>query len=563
MERLILDEIAILDQENHLAKCCSFVDGINVITSNAVKNGSFVGKSVVVKSIFRAFGAEPVFDDQWDVGRLYYYYLRFHVSNKKYVILRHGNYFRILDLNDGSLILKTPNKGDVSSFISKILGYHVSVLDASTKKYNDASPDYYFPLSFLSQSTSNPCTFQQFNGISDSEYKDVILNNMGINSADYFKLKEELAECRRKNNGLSFERTVIDRAISEINDAKGSSTDLPDIQNLKKEIELNRAILEEKQKDLLAKKDKLLELSKEYNELVIFLGELNDFLASSRKNDSYVLEKHSCPYCKSEISNTSSVYFDNSIKSENLNKEKEETEGKIAEIKAKLDVFSQDYKTSYDDLEELEKTIFTDNSNYQDILTKYGLRKIKEQIIDKRFQIDSDIDTNKKNIQKCTSKLGDYETSIRKIDEDYLSELKSIKENYPAAQLNISSIVDINSRTFHAEDNARLFAKTAWICALHKTQESNNSRAIASFPFVLDDPVNGDLDAESRKIILKIIFGSHINGEQMIVAAVGFNASSFPDIKAHVITFSNEPRHVMTAQDFPHAKELVDLIDPL
>ena len=64
--KMIFKELFLFSPSEKKAKRITFDKGINVITSNQ-EDGTDRGKSVVMRSLYYALGAESYFETKWDV----------------------------------------------------------------------------------------------------------------------------------------------------------------------------------------------------------------------------------------------------------------------------------------------------------------------------------------------------------------------------------------------------------------------------------------------------------------------------------------------------------------
>ena len=65
MNKLVFQKILVFSTAEKQARCLEFEDGINIISSSQV-DGTDRGKSVIMRSLYHAMGADCQFDDKWD-----------------------------------------------------------------------------------------------------------------------------------------------------------------------------------------------------------------------------------------------------------------------------------------------------------------------------------------------------------------------------------------------------------------------------------------------------------------------------------------------------------------
>lgn len=103
MKSLIVNNLFIFSPMDKKAKAIDFSAGINIVTSSK-QDGNKKGKSIILKSVFHALGADCYFDDKWqDISKVY--------------------------------VLKFTYDSDANSMLAELKGISVS-LDSEIKKLN-------------------------------------------------------------------------------------------------------------------------------------------------------------------------------------------------------------------------------------------------------------------------------------------------------------------------------------------------------------------------------------------------------------------------------------------
>ena len=92
---MIIKKIYIFSSIDKKAKVVEFSDGKNIITSSAI-DGTDRGKSVIMKSMYHALGADCFFDDKWNDDDKTYI-VNFKISSKEYYLYRCNKLFKGFD----------------------------------------------------------------------------------------------------------------------------------------------------------------------------------------------------------------------------------------------------------------------------------------------------------------------------------------------------------------------------------------------------------------------------------------------------------------------------------
>ncbi len=127
MNKLVIEKLLIFEPKSKRGKEVCFNDGINVITSSQ-KDGNKVGKSIIMKSIYHALGADCYFDDMWTESHKLYY-IDFTVNNMKYSIYRNQRLFKVY--KNSELILATVDRNELSELLSEIYDFKVMLPNRS------------------------------------------------------------------------------------------------------------------------------------------------------------------------------------------------------------------------------------------------------------------------------------------------------------------------------------------------------------------------------------------------------------------------------------------------
>ena len=93
--RLIFKELYIFAPSEKKAKRIEFTDGINVITSSQ-EDGTDRGKSVIMRSLYHAMGAEGCFEKNWE-SKNKVYVLKVAIDGKGFYIYRSAELFKFFN----------------------------------------------------------------------------------------------------------------------------------------------------------------------------------------------------------------------------------------------------------------------------------------------------------------------------------------------------------------------------------------------------------------------------------------------------------------------------------
>ena len=188
------DKIYIFDVNAKEAYAQSFKEGINLITSSDL-DGTDRGKSVLLRSLYHALGADSYFDTKWN-EKSKRYILFFEVNDTMYSIYRSSNLFKIFDSNN-KLLFKTIHRSKLAKYLGEIFDFVIYLPDRKTNQLVIAPPAYSYLLNYLDQDRYDGTKFNSFESLGQfSNFKtNVIYSHLGIYNKNYFELvknKEEL-----------------------------------------------------------------------------------------------------------------------------------------------------------------------------------------------------------------------------------------------------------------------------------------------------------------------------------------------------------------------------------
>ena len=157
--RVIFNEIYIFDINLKIGYSTDFKKGINIVTSSEV-DGTDRGKSVLLKSLYHALGADARFDSKWS-EKDKIYILKFQVEDRNFSIYRSQKLFKIFDKDD-KLIFTTIHREELSEFLGKLFNFSIFLPNKKTEQLVLAPPVYSYLLNFLDQDRYSGTNFDSF-----------------------------------------------------------------------------------------------------------------------------------------------------------------------------------------------------------------------------------------------------------------------------------------------------------------------------------------------------------------------------------------------------------------
>lgn len=138
---VIFDKIYIFDVVKKEAYSTEFKKGVNIITSSDI-DGTDRGKSVLLRSLYHALGADSHFDSKWG-EKDKVYILFFKVDDKDFSIYRSQKLFKIFNAK-GDIIFTTIHRSELADFFGNLFNFSIWLPQKNTNQLVIAPPAYSF-----------------------------------------------------------------------------------------------------------------------------------------------------------------------------------------------------------------------------------------------------------------------------------------------------------------------------------------------------------------------------------------------------------------------------------
>lgn len=205
MKNFIFRELLLVSFREKKARRIRFDPEITVIRGN-----NETGKSSLIKSIFRTFGAEPakvhpnwINADVWSV-------IHFEIDGTRFTFLRHGNSYAAFN-SKGQLLGRFQSvTKDLAPFFARLTSFGLR-LPNRQGKFGFLPPAYYFLPFYLDQDASWQKQWSGFSGLEQyANWKHPVTEyHAGIRGNEYyeaqaskFEAETELNKVRRRREGL-------------------------------------------------------------------------------------------------------------------------------------------------------------------------------------------------------------------------------------------------------------------------------------------------------------------------------------------------------------------------
>jgi len=554
MSRLIFNQLLIADIGNRKAKRISFLDGKNLLTSNA----NHLGKSLICKSLYYTLGAEVFFSEAWK-NENSMYVLQFMLDSKVYNIARKNKLFIIWDNNgykEKFYLVK-----NLQEKLNQIFNFHIMLIGKNeSKSLIDSAPVFMYVPYYIDQEYGWTPETKSFNNLAQfdkEERRNALYYHVGCLDENYVNVSLSLDKAKDELLNLEKERKTCLEVISYMENMLENNGDIiVNETELTNKISDNRNKLNQILNEIEQHRNKIINFENECEKLSKEKETIEAFLGKKQKpvNQKSV----QCPNCGNTIELNFTETFHKEYIKETIHAELADIDLKIQKLKEKIEVENNNFINASNQLKSLEQNITID----QNIYNRYiKMRSAKEMLIENRThlgEIDAQIEKINQTVSNWQKLKKAYDESKKKADDIYRNNLLKL-----FAQLNIKTREIININEYRIGDDipasgaykARVILAKYY--ALILTKQSFN-KGIIDFPIVIDSPRGDEQDKDNAKTIMNFILNNSDINNQVIVATIDGDDYISSDIKPNIIELTNNPHELLTTDEYTQNLTLIE-----
>ncbi len=544
--KLIFKNLYLFSPQEKKAKVISFEDGINIITSNQ-EDGTDRGKSVTLRSLYHALGAEANFEAKWDT-KSKVYILHFCIDNSGYYIYRSCDLYKLFD-NDKRLLFTSTHSRDLAAKLKDITHFSVMLPSRADDKLEITPPVYNYLPFFLDQDHYDGSKYTSFKNLQMyPDFKDsVLFYHLGIYDEHYFDLvrqKERLTEAYETH----LSRLDMLKAMKEdVEKRIGTGAYSTDLDALKKDIGLYQREYSEVLTKLNACKAKLIDLRNHLIDYESLLAEMQQFSQTNEK-EIKKLNQHLCPECGSILSETIHLRSKRYNLAEDIVAIKNDIQASIVNVSQDIETEEGKYQQLLIELKQYETKVKMNTQQVNDVIRYKGLCEIRDGIVVEKSDLGDTIVLEGERISALDKELRSYNAKKKKIEEEYYQLLSSSRTRFGLFEIDSDKFKKLTNN-FTASGSNKNIATIIWYLTIIELRNRFNSSAI-SFPVVFDSPNNVETDNTKKHSLLQYIL-ENAGENQLILSSIGFSTEEFPGIKnINVITLENSKYALLDAETY-------------
>ena len=546
--KMIFNTLYVFSPREKMAKTVSFSEGVNVVTSSQA-DGTDRGKTVLLRSLYHALGADAYFDSKWKAEPKIYI-LQFSIDDHVYFIFRSGNLFKLFN-EQKERISSVIHASDLAAELEKITGFAMKLPNRNENTLEITPPVYNYLPFYIDQDHYDGSKFSSFENLGQySNYKEAVLfSHFGVYDEIFFDLVKQKELIGSDINKLNDRMRVLHAVQEDIIAKIGTGAYSGNIDALKRELKQHQREYSEIVDKLNKCKAKLFELRDKSYELTRLISEVNK---SERTNDVEIqqLRKHRCPECKSIITDTVRLKSKRFNFAEDIVIVRTEIETSLLDINQSIQTEEARYADLLTTMHLFEERVKMNSTEINDIVRYKGLCEIRDSVITERTEVQDNIDEKENTLKEIEKELKKYAVKKKKATGRYISILTQERTAFCIEEITIESIKKLSS-VFIGSGSNKNISTIIWHMAIIQVRNEFNKDAIR-FPFVIDSPNNVETDDEKKFKVIQYILDHASISPQMIISAIGFVPEdySLDDKSINIIYLSNEKWHLLNEQDY-------------
>ncbi len=309
MPDFLLKKLVLVSVSERKARSITFHEQTTLITGD-----NDIGKSSLVKSIFRCLGAEPPIHDEWAKARVSSL-LYFSIAQQDFVILRQGSIFTVFDNRKNILGQFQSITNELGPFLGKLLKFGLRLQGRSDGQSITPPPAYYFLPFYFDQDRSWNKSWNSFERLEQmARWKlDLVEYHTGIKPNQFYELKGKQAALQKQRDQAQADLDIVRRIRDELSDQLQTLPFNIDLDAFREEITELIVECEKIQKTADKVRDRLVSLHNErisleaQSEIVkSSLSELDKDYGFLQKADTHV----TCPTCNAIYENNFGEVFE-------------------------------------------------------------------------------------------------------------------------------------------------------------------------------------------------------------------------------------------------------------
>ena len=519
MKKLYISEIQLLSQKEKKARKVKFDKRRTLIHGK-----NHTGKSSLIKSIYWAFGAEPLFNQKFK-NTNFSAFVKFEIDSAKYSILRDGKLFGFYD-SDGNLLHKfTSITKELGPFLGKLFDFQ-PLFQNKKSEFIIPPPAFLFLPYYIDQDSSwskSWDSFKQLQQIKDYRTQSIYYHS-GIRPNEYYSTKKEIQKFIQIIEETDKEQKITSKILSEVKEKLAQTNFNIDIDSFKAEIvELlteSQSLLEKEER----LKNKLHDLYHLQSTFEVQINIVKQAILESNNDLKFASDDLpdviGCPTCGAEYENSFAERFEiarDARRSKDLllelKKDAQAVHSQIENEKTSLSSVTAEVSRINEILAQKKGDL-----KLKDIIENAGKNQVKTIFSERHAELNEILFSNAREKGKLEKKLKAFESKERKSDivEYYNSRMTSYLKKLDIHSLRVDDYKSITTKIESKETgSSRPRALIAYYFTFFHLMKKYSSSTYC--PLIIDSPNQQDQDIEHIDKIMSFINHNQPDDSQMIL----------------------------------------------
>lgn len=547
--KMLFEDLYIFAPSEKRARKISFLEGINIITSSKT-DGTNRGKSVIMRSLYHALGAESRFEDNFAIKNKVFI-LHFLVDAQHYYIYRAANLFKVFDA-EKRLLFSTIKAADLAKELQAIIHFSVMLPNRQTNKLEVTPPVYNYLPYFLDQDKYEGSRFESFKNLEQySNYKDFVLFcHFGVYTQYYFTLIRQREELESRITEQDKRLSVLSEVLKDIGKKLETSAYSKDVDSLQRDVAQYRQQYSRIIHELNHSRNALVDARNALYEYEIMLkGIVEVERINERGFDK--LKSGMCPECGSSLSDLLVLKSKRYNRAEDIITVRNDIQGLACKLKESISGEESHYRELLAMLNEYEKSLRINTAEINDILKYKGMCELWDDVISEHVTIQQSLDKDNEELRRIKEAIKERNKEKKIINDRYYQYLMEAKTRFGLDEIQEDKLKSVASN-LDASGSDKCIVTVIWYLAIIRLRNEFNPEAIR-FPIVFDSPNNVESDDEKTDLLLRYLLENSELSSQFIVSGIGLDTDEFKsmtDKPMNIVTLSNEQYHLLGKDDY-------------
>lgn len=489
---------------------------------NLLWGGNGAGKSAILKSIFRAFDAEPHGElPNWDYSAIVA--VDFFVGERLLTTVRRGDLRALFE--DGKLIGAATSSSQWNDVFAANVGFELRLLDKGGT-FRHAAPSNYFLPFFINQDGSFGSDWKTFNSLQQFQRpaEQTLEYFARVRPARYFELKATEQTEKAKAAALKVELATLQRTRLRLR----NRVKTPPVKLNSKDFHVEIKELTARSVDLAKKQEELRKNIVEDQELLSSLAsqiQLSNAALKVHNSDfkfaadiSVKEHKFVCPTCQAEHDDSFHTFLGLSEDARELTSLRDSLERNLEGTRLRLERNRRkavDLREQYGSIQEL-LNVKRGKFTFEDFIRSYSANTADAQLASEEQVVE-------KELLAVGASLSDIKVDLKAVAavHDSKKPINDFRENLAAAfvELDVDKPDDLETwpLTKRPHNSGSRYARSiiAYYSALWRTIEIHG---VLPAPVVIDSPNQGAQDKDHLKMLLSVLAAKAPANTQVILA---------------------------------------------